>query len=143
MVVLLYLLAGFIDTAARLDHPLNWAVYFWLSSYCHICSSTGCFDLFESGCQLSVSYFLSCAHCSNGVFSWVLSAICCRDVSVFTISVMFGALGTIPKGFMKGLEDLEIKWQVEIIQTTALSRSARILRRFLKTCRDFLLLKLP
>ena len=44
-----------------------------------------------------------------------------------------GALGKIPKGLVKGLEDLEIKGQVETIQTTALLRSARIIRKVLKT----------
>ena len=43
-------------------------------------------------------------------------------------------LDTIPKGLVKGLEELEIKGQVETIQTTALLRSARILRRILETC---------
>ena len=38
-----------------------------------------------------------------------------------------------PKGYVKGLEDLEIRGQVKTIQTTALLRSARILRRVLET----------
>ena len=37
----------------------------------------------------------------------------------------------IPNGLLKGLEDLEIRGQVETIKTTVLSRSARILRRVL------------
>ena len=44
-----------------------------------------------------------------------------------------GALRTIPKGLVQ-LEDLEIRGQVETIQTTALLKSARILRRVLETC---------
>ena len=36
------------------------------------------------------------------------------------ISIVIGTLGTIPKGLVKGLEELEIKGQAEIIQTTAL-----------------------
>ena len=32
-------------------------------------------------------------------------------------------------GLLKGLEDLEVGGRVEIIQTTALSKTARILRR--------------
>ena len=43
-----------------------------------------------------------------------------------------GALGTIPKGLVKGLDDLEIRGQAEAIQTTVLSRLARILRRDLR-----------
>ena len=38
-----------------------------------------------------------------------------------------GALGTITKGLLKGLEDLEVGGRVESIQTTALLRTARIL----------------
>ena len=47
--------------------------------------------------------------------------------------IVIGPLGTIPKGLVKGLEDLEIRGQVETIQTTAGLRSARILKRVLKT----------
>ena len=39
-----------------------------------------------------------------------------------------GALGIIPKGLIKELEELEIRGQVEKVQTTAWLRSARILR---------------
>ena len=45
--------------------------------------------------------------------------------------IVIGALGTTPKGLVKGLEDLEIRGQVETTQTTTLLRSARILRRVL------------
>ena len=58
------------------------------------------------------------------------------------IPVVIGALQTIPKGLGKGLEDLEIREQIETIQATALLRSARILRRVLDTRGDFLYLKL-
>ena len=40
------------------------------------------------------------------------------------IPIVIGALGTIPKGLEKGLEDLEIGGQVKTIQTTVLLRSA-------------------
>ena len=46
---------------------------------------------------------------------------------------VIGALDTVTKRLVKGLEDLEIRGRVETIQTTALLRSARILRRVLKT----------
>ena len=36
---------------------------------------------------------------------------------------VFGALGTAPKGLIKGLEDFEIRGQVEAIQITSLVRS--------------------
>ena len=44
------------------------------------------------------------------------------------IPIVTGALSTITKGFMKGLEDLELRERVEAIRTTAFLRSARILR---------------
>ena len=47
--------------------------------------------------------------------------------------MIIGRLGTVPKGFVKGLENLEIKGQVETIQTTAFLSSARIMRRVLET----------
>ena len=36
------------------------------------------------------------------------------------IIIIIGALGVVTKGLIKGREDLEIKGQVEIIQTAAL-----------------------
>ena len=51
------------------------------------------------------------------------------------IPIVIGALGTVTKGLLKILEDLEIRERVEDIQTTALMRLARILRRVLgETC---------
>ena len=51
-------------------------------------------------------------------------------------------LGTFPIGMVKGLKDLEIRGQVEIIQTIALIRSARRLRKVQLTREDLLSLKL-
>ena len=62
------------------------------------------------------------------------------NIKVMVIPIVSGALGTTPKGLVKGLEDLEMRGKVEIIQTTAL-RSARILKRALET-EDLLSLKL-
>ena len=56
--------------------------------------------------------------------------------------MLIGPLGTVIKGLVQGLDDLEIIRQVETIQTTALLRSARILRTVQGTCRDMLSLKL-
>ena len=39
-------------------------------------------------------------------------------LKVTVIPIIIGALGTVTKGLIKGLEDLGIKGQVEIIQTT-------------------------
>ena len=49
------------------------------------------------------------------------------------IPIVIGALGKISKGFVKELEDLEIRRKVENIQMTALLKPARILRRVLET----------
>ena len=49
-------------------------------------------------------------------------------MKVAVISIVIGALGTVPKGLAPGLKDLAISGRVETIQTTGLSRSARILR---------------
>ena len=49
------------------------------------------------------------------------------------IPIIIGALGTVTKGLVQGLEDLEITGQLETIQATALLRTARILRRVLKS----------
>ena len=63
-------------------------------------------------------------------------------MKVTVIPIVIGTLGSISKGLVKGLEDLEIKGQVDPTQTTALLRSARILRRVLETWVDMLSLKL-
>ena len=49
------------------------------------------------------------------------------------VRTMIGAFGTVAKGLLKGLEDLEVGGQVETIQTAALLRTARILRSVLET----------
>ena len=53
------------------------------------------------------------------------------NMNVTFIQTIIDALGTITKGLIQGQEDLEIRGRVETIQTTALLRSARILRRVL------------
>ena len=58
------------------------------------------------------------------------------------VPIVISALGTVSKGLLKGLMDLEVGGWVETIQTTPLPRSARILRRVLETWGDLLLLKL-
>ena len=50
------------------------------------------------------------------------------------IPTVIGALSTVTKGLIKGLEDLEIRGEVKTIQTTALLRSAIVLRRVLEIC---------
>ena len=55
------------------------------------------------------------------------------NMKVTIVPIVIGALGTITKGLLKGLEDLKVGGRVETIQTTALLRTARILRRVLDT----------
>ena len=64
------------------------------------------------------------------------------NVKVIIIPVVIGAFGTVTKGLLKDLDDLEIGGRVETIQMTALLRTARILRRVLETWWDLLSLKL-
>ena len=52
---------------------------------------------------------------------------------VTIIPIVIGALGTVTKVLVQGLEDVEITRRVETVQTTALLRSARILRRVMET----------
>ena len=63
-------------------------------------------------------------------------------MKVTIIPIVIGAFGTVTKGLLKGLEDLEVGDRVETIQTTALLKIARILRRVLETWVDLLSLKL-
>ena len=55
------------------------------------------------------------------------------NIKVTIVPIVIGALGTITKGLFKGLDDLEVGGRVETIQTTALLRTARILRLALET----------
>ena len=49
-------------------------------------------------------------------------------MKVTIVLIVIGAIGTITRGLLKGLEDLEVGGRVETIQTTALLRTDRILR---------------
>ena len=53
---------------------------------------------------------------------------------------VIGASSTVTEGLLKGLDDLEIRGRVETIKTTALLRTARILRRVLEAWGDLLAL---
>ena len=64
------------------------------------------------------------------------------NMKVTIVTIVIGAFGTVTKGLLKGLEDLEVGGRVETIQTTILLRTARILRRVLETWGDLLSLKL-
>ena len=54
-------------------------------------------------------------------------------MKVTIIPIVIGAFGTVTKGLLKELEDLENGGRVETIQTIGLLRTARILRRVLET----------
>ena len=47
--------------------------------------------------------------------------------------IVIGALENVPNALVKGLEEFKIGGVIETIQTTALLRSARILRRIQET----------
>ena len=64
------------------------------------------------------------------------------NMNVTIIPIVIGAFGTVTKGLLKGLEDLEVGGWVETIQTTALLKTARILRSVLETWGDLLSLNL-
>ena len=63
-------------------------------------------------------------------------------MKVTIVPIVIGAFGTITKGLLKSLEDLEVGRRVETIQMTALLWTNRILRRVLETWGDLLSLKL-
>ena len=54
------------------------------------------------------------------------------NMQVTIIPSVIGAFGTVAKGLLKGLEDLEVGGRVETIQTATLLRTAKILRRVLE-----------
>ena len=49
-------------------------------------------------------------------------------MKVTIVPIVIGAFGTVTKGLLKGMEDLEVGGRVETIQMTALLKTARILR---------------
>ncbi len=72
--------------------------------------------------------------------AWELKKLWNTKVTI--VPIVIGALGTVTKGLLKSLEDLEVGGREETIQMTALLRTARIPRRVLKTWGDLLSLKL-
>ena len=54
-------------------------------------------------------------------------------MKVTIIPIVIGAFGSVAKGLLKGLEDLEVGGRVETIQITALLKTVRILRSVLET----------
>ena len=64
------------------------------------------------------------------------------NMKVTIMPIVIGAFGTVTKGLLKGLEDLEVGGRVETIQTTTLLKTVRIQKRILETWRDLLSLNL-
>ena len=64
------------------------------------------------------------------------------NMKVTVIPFVYGALGTVPIGLERGLEELEIGRLIETIQTSALLRSAKNPRRVLEIRGDLLSLSL-
>ena len=60
-------------------------------------------------------------------------------MGVTVVPIVVGALGTVPEGLDKRLEELEIRERIKTIQTTALLKSARILRIIILNTRGHLL----
>ena len=54
-------------------------------------------------------------------------------MKVTITTIVIAVFGTVTKGLLKGLEDLEVGGRVETIQTTALLKTTRILRSILET----------
>ena len=61
------------------------------------------------------------------------------NMKVTSIPIVIGAFGTVTKGLLKDLEDLEVGGRVRTIQTTALLKTARVV---LETWGDLLSLNL-
>ena len=55
------------------------------------------------------------------------------NMKVAIVPIVIGGFGTVTKGLLKGLEDLEVGGRVETIQMTTFLRTVRILRRVLET----------
>ena len=55
------------------------------------------------------------------------------NMKVTMITIVIGALGTVTKELVQGLEDLEVRGRMETIQNTALLIPTRRLRRVLET----------
>ena len=55
------------------------------------------------------------------------------NMKVTIIPIVITVFGVVTEGLLKGLEDLEARGRLQTIQTTALLRTARILRRVLET----------
>ena len=65
------------------------------------------------------------------------------NLKVIIIPIVIGAFGMVTKGLLKSLEDLEVGDREENIQTTALLRTATILKRILGDLKRLDVIKTP
>ena len=89
-----------------------------------------------------------CKKAKRWIYSWTLpeNKKKLRSMSVMVIPIVVGVLCTVPKGWERRLEELEVRGKIKTIQITALLRLARILRRVLGTwgeCFHFDFIKRP
>ena len=56
------------------------------------------------------------------------------NMRVTVIPIVIGALGMVPKCSEERLDELKFRGRIETIKTTALLRSAKILRKVMGTC---------
>ena len=56
-----------------------------------------------------------------------------RNMKVTIVPIVISAFGTVTKGLLKRLEDLEVGRRVETTQTITLLRKARMRRRVMET----------
>ena len=64
-----------------------------------------------------------------------------RNIKVTVIPIVVGSLGTVSKNLEKRLNEREIRGRIETIKTTALLKSARILRWITESWEDLLSLR--
>ena len=62
-------------------------------------------------------------------------------MKMMVVPIVTDVVSLVTKGLVQGVPDSEIRGRVEIIQITAVLRSARILRRVLETLGDLLSLR--
>ena len=55
------------------------------------------------------------------------------NMKVTIVPIVIGVFGSVTKGLLKGIGNMEVGGRVETIQMTALLRRVRILRRVLET----------
>ena len=65
------------------------------------------------------------------------------NMKVTIVPTVIGAFGTVTKGLLKGLEDLEVGGRVETIQTTALLKTARNTKKSSWDLRRFAMTQTP